>query len=84
MNTSYHLDLTAVINSILSVMVQTKDFLLNVTYEWNGHVWNAFDATISLLCIARVITILFGEFIGDFSTIDDDESDERYSDDPID
>lgn len=73
-----HIDLTTVIGTIIVYMIKVRDFLLDLTYEYKGYVFNAFDATIALFCISRILVIIFCPFI------DTDDTDDINSENPVD
>lgn len=78
MISNHHIDLTVIIGTIIAQMIKCRDFLLGITYEYKGYVFNAFDSAIALICIARILIIIFGPFI------DNDDLDDIGTENPID
>lgn len=66
------INITPVWNAILTQLYHVIDFLQNTRVQVKDWQFNLLDWSVALFCLANVICILFGEFIGD----DDEDEDE--------
>lgn len=66
------INITPIWNNILTQLYHIVHFLQTTTFQVKEWQFNLLDFSVAMYCLANVICILFGEFIGD-DDLDDDE-----------